>query len=96
MSYPSKLRVTLNILLVASVLFAPPWAVAIVAVFFAARYRAWEVVIAGMCMDLLWLPHSLDLSVSLDNIPAATLLSILLVFGLEPLRRQLLLGSAIL
>lgn len=79
-----------------SVFFAPPWATACVALVFAARFRAWEVILAGISMDLLWLPHSLMPVFALENLPAATLFAILLVFGLEPLRRQLLLGSAIL
>ena len=96
MSYPSKFRLVLGIVLFSCVFFAPPWATALCAAVFAARFRAWEVICAGILMDLLWLPHSILPTLSIENIPAATLISIVLVFGLEPLRRQLLLGSAIL
>ena len=95
MSYPSNLRVILTFLLFGSVIFAPPWLAALFAVALAARWRAWEVIAAGILMDLLWLPFSVSF-LSLASIPAATLISIILVFGLEPLRRQLLLGASIL
>lgn len=87
------IRLCVAILLFASVLFAPPFITAIFAFALAVRWRAWEVIAAGILMDLLWLPYSVGFS--LDHLPAATLISIVLVFGLEPLRRQLLLGPEI-
>ncbi len=56
------------------------------------RYRAWEVVPIGIAFDLLWLP---DLSFSLHGLPLATLTAFILLILLEPLRRELLTGSAL-
>lgn len=88
------IRTCVALLMIMSVFFAPPFITAIFAFALAVRWRAWEVIGAGILMDLLWLPYSVGFS--LEHIPAATLISIVLVFGLEPLRRQLLLGPEIL
>ncbi len=85
----------LDIALFASVIFAPPWLAAIFACALAARWRAWEVVAAGMLMDFLWMPASFSF-LSFHSLPLCTIIAIVLVFGLEPLRRQLLLGPQIL
>jgi hypothetical protein len=88
------IRLGVAALMFLSVFFAPPFITAIFAFALAVRWRAWEVIAAGVLMDLLWLPNSIGFS--LDHLPAASLISIVLVFGLEPLRRQLLLGPEIL
>lgn len=93
MSYQrSNIRPLLGLALFASALFAPPWLVAAFALSLAVRWQAWEVVAAGMLMDFLWLPASVT-SASVESLPLSTLISIILVVGLEPLRRQLLLGA---
>lgn len=88
----STIRALLAFALFTAVFFSPPWLTAIVAAALALRWRAWEVVAAGMLMDLLWLPSSVTF-MSFDATPFATLISIVLVVGLEPLRRQLLLAA---
>ena len=88
-------RIILDIALFVSVIFAPPWIAALFACALAARWRAWEVIVAGMLMDFLWMPASVSF-LSVHSIPWVTLISIALVFCLEPLRRQLLLGPQIL
>ena len=75
-----------------SVIFAPWWVPAIFALALCLRFRAWEVILAGMFMDLYWMPAY----IGLHSLPVATIVAILLVFGLEPLRRQLLIGPDIL
>ena len=90
-----NVRITLAIILFASVIFAPPWFAAIFAVALVVRWRAYEVIAAGMLMDFLWLPFSVPF-LSFHTLPFATLIAITLVFALEPLRRQLLLGPGIL
>ncbi|MEK7155695.1 MAG: hypothetical protein AAB734_02345 [Patescibacteria group bacterium] len=91
----NNIRILLAAALFTSVVFAPPWLAAVFAFALAARWRAWEVVAAGIFMDFLWLPTSVTF-VSVESIPFATLISILTVVCLEPLRRQLLLGPGIL
>lgn len=91
-SPPNNIRLLLGSALFVCVFFAPPWLTAILAAALALRFQAWEVVAAGMLMDLLWLPSSVTFA-SFDAVPFATLISIILVVGLEPLRRQLLLKS---
>ncbi len=88
MSFHAKFRIVLNIGMFASVFLAPPWLVAIFAFGLAARFRAWEVLAAGILMDFVWMPHAI--SIEPISIPAATMVAIVLVLGLEPLRRQLL------
>lgn len=95
MSYrSSNIRLVLGIALFVSVLFAPPWVAAIFAFVLAARWRAWEVVAAGAVMDFLWMPVSVSF-LSFSTIPLSTVIAMVVVFGLEPLRRQLLIGPAI-
>ena len=91
MSLLNNARAPLGVALFASVLFLPPYVVAAVACIIAARWRAWEVIAAGMLMDFLWLPSPVSF-LSLDTLPLATFICIVAVFGLEPLRRQLLVG----
>lgn len=50
----------------------------------ALRYAAWEVIVLGLFMDFLWLPAG-------SAFPLFTLLGIVLVWGLLPLRRELFL-----
>ncbi len=78
----------------ASALFAYPWVVALLAVPLALRWRAWEVIGVGLFMDFLWMPTPVSF-LTFESLPLATLIACLLVFALEPLRRQLLLGHAL-
>ena len=50
-----------------------------------ARYYAWEVVLLGLFVDLLWLPHDATFSV-----PYFALIGLLLMWGFEPLRKEIL------
>lgn len=45
-------------------------------------------------MDFLWMPVSVSF-LSFSTIPLSTVIAMVVVFGLEPLRRQLLIGPAI-
>ena len=58
-------------------------------VLLAVRYRAPEVLALGLIMDLLWLPDTV-----LSTAPLFTLGALLLVWGLEPLRNEFLLGRS--
>lgn len=87
-----KVRLVLALSCFAGIIFAPWWVPAIFALALCLRFRAWEVILAGMFMDLYWSPSY----IGLQSLPVATIVAILLVFGLEPLRRQLLIGPEIL
>ena len=91
----SKLRIVLAAACFLAAVFAPWWVAAICALLLCLRFRAWEVILAGIFMDLYWLPFSVSF-LSFKSMPIATLVAIALVFGLEPLRRQLLIGPEIL
>ncbi len=61
------------------------WVGALFALALSLRYRAWEVVLYGVLLDILWLPSNFFF-----GIPVATCASLILVWGFEPLRRQFL------
>lgn len=69
-----------------SVLFAPPWVTLIFMALLAFRFPAVEVLVIGLIMDFLWLP------VGAGEIPLFTIAALIFVWGLEPLRKELLIG----
>lgn len=68
-----------------SAVFALPWITFLALVLLALRFRAWEVPVIGLAMDFLWLPGSFMLP-----LPLFTLAALVIVWGLEPLRSELL------
>jgi hypothetical protein len=86
----SNTRLVLAVLLFLSVIFTPIWVSAIIALALALRFRAWEVVVAGLLVDLMWMPTSVSIPGAL---PIATLTALALVVVFEPLRRHLLIYS---
>jgi hypothetical protein len=77
-------RLALAIAMYVSIFFLW-WAGAVCALALSLRYRAWEVVLFGALIDMVWLPWSM-----FHGIPTATITAIILVWALEPLRRQFL------
>lgn len=69
---------------VLGVIFAPPWFTFICMLLLALRFSAWEVMLIGILMDFLWLPAATH------QFPVFTFAGLLLVWGLEPLRREFL------
>lgn len=69
-----------------SLFFGTPLISALCIVLLALRYRAWEAVLLGLLMDFMWLPTE----ISLFTFPYFTLGSLIIVWALEPLRRQFL------
>ena len=80
------MRIFLNVVGFTSIFFAPFWVPILAATFLSARWRAWEILIMGMFVDALWLPHSFYW-----GFPVATIGAILLVWAFEPMRREFLL-----
>ena len=83
-------RIVLASVGIISVFTAPPWVPILCAVLLALRWRAPEVVLIGALIDLVWLS-----STFLYGIPSATLGSILVLWILEPFRRELLVDPVV-
>ncbi len=86
-----NIRVVLALALFASVVFAQWWMPLAFAFVLSLRFRAWEVIAAGILYDLIWMPEFVSFT-SLESIPFATIAGLMLVFILEPLRKRLLVG----
>ena len=83
-----SVRVFLGILGILGTLFASPWVPVACIVLLALRFAAWEAIFIGFAMDLLWLPTGS----LLHPFPFFTVGALLLVWALEPLRRQFLIS----
>lgn len=78
-------RPLLAIIGVLGAIFAPPWVTILCMGALAFRYTAWEVLFIGIFTDFLWLPHGF-----LHPLPIFTIAGLILVWGLEPLRKEFL------
>lgn len=67
------------------IVFAPLTLIA--AVFLSARYRAWEVIVLGLAIDIMWLSSGVW-----KAFPIATCITVGIVWAFEPFRRKLLLS----
>ncbi len=85
-SFAQMARPLLTLAGVACTFFAPPWVPLVFIILLALRFRAWEGLFIGLLVDFLWLPE-----VSLRHPPFYTLAAILIVWALEPLRKEFLL-----
>ncbi len=70
-----------------SAIFFPPYVPLAVMGLLALRFRAWEVLLIGLCIDFVWLPAGL----SLHPLPLFTIGAFILVWALEPIRKEFLL-----
>lgn len=59
---------------------------AICIVLLSLRFRAWEAIVLGVFMDLLWLAPG----TGFHSIPLFTIFAIVVVWALEPIRAELL------
>lgn len=85
MSLTASARVVLAIVGFWGALFAPPWVPVLCIVLLSLRFSAPEAIVLGFMMDMLWLP-----SLGLSSLPLFTIASIIIVWGLEPLRHEFL------
>jgi hypothetical protein len=81
-------RILAVIIAVYGVLFGPVWLPIIVIVLLSVRFRAWEALLVGMSMDLIWMPSASLLPL----MPFFTIVALVIVWGFEPLRRELMLS----
>ncbi len=79
-------RTTLTLIGAGAAVFLSPWVTAVCIVALAIRYRATEALLLGALLDLLWLPHDTVLTM----LPLCTIISLILVWGFEPLRLEFL------
>ena len=79
------MRFTLAFFGILSAIFAPPWVTIICMGLLAFRYPAWEVLLIGLFTDFLWMPQGF-----LHPLPIFTIAGLILVWGLEPLRKEFL------
>lgn len=80
----SAYRLALSVVGVLGAVYLSWWIPLIVMILLAFRTPAWEVPALGLLIDFLWLPGSF-----LSSLPFFTLAGLLLVWGLEPLRKEL-------
>lgn len=80
-----SIRLVLGALGIVGTVFAPPWVPFCIMIFLAVCFPAWEVLVIGLIVDLLWIPESL-----LHTIPLFTVAGLVMMWGFEPLRREFL------
>lgn len=81
------IRIALAAAALVSVLFAPIWVSVILGIVLGSLWEAWEVIILGLLIDLLYLPPE-----GLWHIPMpATLLAIAFVWAMIPVRKRVFL-----
>jgi hypothetical protein len=81
----SKVRIVIATIGLLGGIFLTPYIPLLAAAILALRFRAWEAMVLGLIVDMLWLPPGF-----MWGIPVATILAIVLVWGLEPLRKEFL------
>jgi len=81
------MRILLGLGAVCSAFVAPPIVTFLLMLVLSLRYAAWEVLFIGFLVDCLWFPQSAGF---LGFMPVFTLAAIILVWGIEPLRKEFL------
>lgn len=79
-------RTVVSVIGVVAAIFITPWITALCIVVLSIRFRAIEAVLLGALLDFLWLPHDTFLTM----FPLCTIVSLVLVWGFEPLRLEFL------
>ena len=82
-------RILITLFAIISVFTLPSWVGVVCIILLALRYRAWEAVLIGALIDFVWLPSGTGIHV----LPIFTILALVVVWGLEPLRAQFLLSQ---
>ena len=80
------LRTILTVIGAVGAVFFSPWVTAVCIVVLCFRFRAIEAVFLGALIDFLWLPHDTLLTM----FPLCTIVSLVIVWGFEPLRLEFL------
>lgn len=80
----TKIRFVVGTVGIAGAFFLPWWVLLVCMIGLALRYPAWEVLVIGLVMDLLWLPGQGF------ELPVFLIAGIVLVWICAPLRNQFL------
>jgi len=80
-------RIAVALFGIISVFALPVWVPIVCIIALALRFRAWEAILIGALIDLTWLPVGSIIHAP----PIFTIMSLIIVWGLEPLRAQFLL-----
>ncbi len=78
----TSLRVAIAALGVFGIVFFPMWVSIFAILILALLWRAWEAMLIGLLMDMVWLP--------LGALPIFTIGAIFIVWVLEPIRKEFL------
>lgn len=78
------MRLALAALGFVSIVVFPLWVTCACAGILALRWRAWEAIVMGACLDLVWQPYG----PLLHTLPWFTIAALVVVWGFEPLRTQ--------
>lgn len=85
-----RLVASLRVLLAATgfigAVTGPTWLPVLAVVLLALRFRAWEGILIGLTVDLLWQPSGWIIG----SFPLYTFGAIVLIWALEPLRKKLI------
>ena len=79
------LRTVLVLVALIGVIVGPPWLPLLCMILISLRWAAWDVLLIGLLEDFLWMPDTV-----LQGIPFYTITALILVWGLDPLRREFL------
>jgi len=82
----SALRIAIAALGFLGAIFFPPWIPVICIILLSLRFRAWEAIFIGLLVDLLWRAPEAGWQI----VPFFTIGAIIIVWALEPLRREFL------
>jgi len=85
MSFINSIRILVALIGFIGALVAPAWLPMLCIVLLALRFSAVEAIALGFFMDMLWLPAGFP-----HALPLYTMASIIIVWGLEPLRLEFL------
>jgi len=89
----NSIRIILWIVGFVGAVFMAAWVPLIAMGLLALRWRAWEALVIGLWADFLWFaPNRIEglSDLSFFSLPLFTLSALVLVWGLEPLRREFL------
>jgi hypothetical protein len=79
------LRIALAVIGFLGAIFWPWWVPALCILFLSLRWRAWEAILLGVFVDLLWLSPN-----GFHALPLFTIFAIVVVWVFEPLRSEFL------
>lgn len=79
-------RTVVTIVGALAAVFISPWITALCIVVLCIRFRAIEALVLGALLDFLWLPHDTLITM----FPVCTIVTLVLVWGFEPLRLEFL------